>query len=61
MLFLPVHLILKCDIWQMKPCYRNPKMEVDNSLQWALQGKPVPENISVSVSQTRQYLHTTLL
>lgn len=36
-------------------------MEVDCSLQEALEGKPMPENISVMVSQTGQNIYTILL
>lgn len=36
-------------------------MEVDDSLQQALRGKPVPENISVPVSQMGENLYTLLL
>lgn len=36
-------------------------MEVVCSLQEALEGKPIPENISVMVSQTGQNVYTILL
>lgn len=36
-------------------------MEVVCSLQEALEGKPIPENISVMVSQAGQNVYTILL